>query len=54
MTFNQASTDLTGKSYIVTGDAVGAGASTVVFLASEQSAFMTAQTVGVDGGNVLR
>jgi D-sorbitol dehydrogenase (acceptor) len=25
-----------------------------VFLASNQSQYMTAQTIGVDGGNVLR
>jgi D-sorbitol dehydrogenase (acceptor) len=25
-----------------------------VFLASEQSSYLTAQTIGVDGGNVLR
>jgi D-sorbitol dehydrogenase (acceptor) len=25
-----------------------------VFLASQQSEYMTAQTIGVDGGNVLR
>jgi D-sorbitol dehydrogenase (acceptor) len=44
------------------GDAVPLGymgnpadvARTAVFLASDQSAYMTAQTIGVDGGNVLR
>lgn len=29
-------------------------ARTAVFLASDQSAYLTAQTIGVDGGNVLR
>jgi len=44
------------------GDAVPLGymgapadvARAAVFLASDQSAYMTAQTIGVDGGNVLR
>jgi D-sorbitol dehydrogenase (acceptor) len=44
------------------GDAVPLGymgspddvARAAVFLASDQSAYMTAQTIGIDGGNVLR